>query len=96
MLHGVGGRTIAEAKERISYEEYLWWVAYLNKRGSLNLGQRIDGSTAMLAHLVATAAGIKHKSGRALRMSDFMPHADNQGDGELSIEQVFAALGGRT
>lgn len=39
MLNGVGGSTIAEAKERLSYAEYRAWVAYLNKRGSLHPGQ---------------------------------------------------------
>ena len=43
VLNGVGGSTIAEAKERLSYAEYRAWVAYLkDKRGSLHPGHRLE------------------------------------------------------
>lgn len=92
MLHGVGGCTVEEAKERLSYVEYQSWVAYLKKRGSLNPGPRLEGGFALVAHLICVAAGIKHKTGRAMQISDFMPHAEHEE--ELTVDKVMTALGG--
>lgn len=83
MLNGVGGRTIREAKERISYEEYLDWVAYANKRGGFNLGMRIEACSAMIAVQVNNGNGGKAK------MADFMPHKDEP---VASLEDVFSML----
>lgn len=95
MLHGVGGRTIAEAKERLSYIEFLGWVEYLRKRGTLNISTKLEGGFALIAHLICTAAGIKHKSGRQMKISDFMPHAESSGIDEPTIDNVLKALGGK-
>ncbi len=57
MLNGVGGSTIAEAKERLSYAEYRAWVAYLNKRGSLHPGHRLELALARIAALLGHALG---------------------------------------
>jgi len=94
VLHGIGGRTISEAKERLSYIEFMGWAAYLQKRGTLHVGTKLEGGFALIAHLICTAAGIKHKSGRAMRMDDFMPHADTQDDAP-TIDNVLKALGGK-
>ncbi|MCO3563270.1 hypothetical protein FA160_03850 [Pseudomonas aeruginosa] len=58
MLNGVGGSTIAEAKERLSYAEYRAWVAYLNKRGSLHPGHRLELALARIAALLGHALGV--------------------------------------
>lgn len=81
MLNGVGGCTVAEAKERLTYAEALSWFAYIRKRGSLNLGTRLEAGFALQAAI---------QSGK--QMTDFMPHADR--DAELSVESVFKKLGG--
>lgn len=85
MLNGVGGCTVAEAKERISYEEAQSWAAYMDKRGSLHVGMRLEYGFAMLARIVNNALG-----GHAT-MRDFMPHAD-QPD---SLADVMKILSGR-
>lgn len=93
VLHGIGGRTIAEAKETMSHVEFKAWVSYLTKRGTLNQGTKLEGGFALIAHLICSAAGIKHKSGRAMQMADFMPHAETEEP--LSVDKVFKALGGK-
>lgn len=36
MLAGVGGRTVAEAKQRISYPEFLDWVSFRQAHGPIS------------------------------------------------------------
>lgn len=83
MLNGVGGRTIAEAKERISYDEYQDWVEYAKRRGGFNLGMRIEACSAMIAVQVNNGNGGKAK------MADFMPHKDEP---VASLEDMFSMI----
>lgn len=94
MLHGIGGRTIAEAKERLSYDEALDWFAYIRKRGSLNWGMRLEGGFALIANFIANKVSgysmkgdpvgvMKKRGGGSFHMVDFMPHAD-----ELPVESI--------
>lgn len=76
MLCGIGGNTIAEAKERISYSEFLGWLQYRNLRGSLNLGMRIERGSALLATIYANAH--RKKDAEPFTLDDFMPHADQK------------------
>lgn len=71
-MNGIGGQTVAEAKERMTYSEALLWSAFIKKRGSLNTGLRLENGFALLAVMMNRALG-----GRA-EMSDFMPHADQK------------------
>ncbi len=82
MLNGIGGRTIAEAKRSMSYPEFLCWVAYRRKRGSLNLGLRIEAGTARIAVLLANTFS---KQG-GYRFYDFAPCHDEPA---LSLEQAM-------
>lgn len=86
MLHGIGGRTIAEAKERLTYREALDWIAYLRKRGTLHTGMRLEAGFALLASLIVQTNG-----GKA-RMQDFMPHARE--DEAVTPESVLKELMG--
>lgn len=69
---GIGGRTIAEAKQNISYPEFLDWLQYRRKRGSLHIGMRIESAVAVLASLYAN----RNSKGIKFSPLDFMPHAD--------------------
>lgn len=51
MLAGVGGWTVAEAKERVTYAEFLDWMQFRERRGTLNLGMRME---FLMARLTAT------------------------------------------
>lgn len=68
VLHGIGGRTILEAKTRMTYGEAMDWYAYIRRRGSLNLGNRLEHGFAMLATVLSRIHG-----GQA-EMGDFMPY----------------------
>ena len=58
-------------------------MAYLRLRGSLNLGRRIESSTALL-----TTTYLRSKGGTA-EMSDFMPH---ERDDIATVEDVMGIL----
>lgn len=83
MLNGVGGRTIREAKENLTYDEYLSWVAYARKRGGFNLGMRIEECSAMVAWQVNNGNGGKAK------LADFIPHKDEP---VATLAEVFGML----
>lgn len=57
MLAGVGGRTVEEAQERMTYVEYIAWAEYAKKHGSFNLGVRIEDGFALLASVLAQLKG---------------------------------------
>lgn len=71
-MNGIGGQTVAEAKERMTYREALMWSDFIKKRGSLHTGLRLENGFALLAVMMNRALG-----GKA-RMEDFMPHADQK------------------
>ncbi|MNN80816.1 hypothetical protein D3C81_1975780 [compost metagenome] len=83
MLCGIGGRTVAEAQQRLSYPEFLSWQKYRAKRGTLHLGMRVERGAALLAALYANAHG---KRGQKFKLEDFMPHADEP---VLTLEQAM-------
>lgn len=72
VMNGIGGCTIAQAQQQISHREFIMWVQYRNKRGSLNAGQRVEFGNAMLASLYANA----HSKHGGLTVYDFAPHHD--------------------
>lgn len=86
MLCGIGGSTIAEAQQRLSYPEFLSWSKYRAKRGSLHIGMRVERGAALLATLYANS---KSKHG-TYSLYDFMLH-DSEPD--ATLEQAMAAWG---
>lgn len=81
-MHGIGGRTIAEAKERISHIEYLQWVRFRNKRGGLNFGFRTEVAIARLSSMFANA----HSSAGGFTARDFAPHMDEP---QLTLDEAM-------
>lgn len=71
-MHGIGGRTIEEAQQTISYPEYLKWVAFYRKRGSLHVGMRVEQGFGLLAAIYANS----HSKNGGYKVSDFAPHVD--------------------
>ncbi|MGE8411926.1 MAG: hypothetical protein ACN6QY_06115 [Pseudomonas sp.] len=80
MLNGVGGRTIAEAKERMTYQEALAWGRYIDRYGSLHTGRRLEAGSALVA-LQTHRLG-----GGVAELLDFMPHEQRLG---LSPERAM-------
>ena len=69
-MNGVGGRTIDEAKRNMSHAEFMDWIMYRNKRGSLFAGRRIETAIASGMALYANA----HSKNGGYDMYDFAPH----------------------
>jgi hypothetical protein len=69
----------------MTYEEFMSWRAYIGRRGSLNVGSRVERGFALISTIVNRAAGGKAK------MEDFMPNADKPKE-EASLLSVFSML----
>ena len=78
---GIGGRTIAEAKSRLSYREFLSWCKFRDKRGSLHVGMRVERGSALLA-AIYTNSHSKEK----YKLYDFMPHEEEP---VISLDQAL-------
>lgn len=76
VLHGIGGRTVAEAKENLEATEVRRWVAYIRRHGSLNVGSRVAQSCAIVAMVVARSLG----GSKTAKVEDFMPTFDESGE----------------
>lgn len=85
MQNGIGGRTVAEAKDRLSHAEALDWADYVERRGTLNLGLRLEAGFALIAWTINRALGGKAE------MHDFMPHFDEP---EADLSDVMKILSG--
>lgn len=83
MLAGVGGRTIAEAKQALSYAEVLDWLEYRQRRGSFNVGWQVERSGAVLAALIHNIVS-KDKAAP----HDYGPHIDKPRPVPLTFENV--------
>jgi len=83
VANGIGGRTIAEAQSVMSYREFLVWLAYRKRRGTLNTGLRLDGGFALLASLYANA----HSKDGGFTPANFMPYEDER---EVSLDEAMS------
>jgi len=87
VLAGVGGWTVEEARERMSFAEAQAWVGYIEKYGPLHLGMRLEYGFALIATV------INHAMGGKASIEDYMPHRKQQSG---TLEDVMKILtGGR-
>jgi hypothetical protein len=86
VLNGVGGCSVEEAKERLSHEETLKWQAYMEKRGPLDLGLRMEMGFALIAWMINRALGGKAE------IEDFTPHVERA---QASLSDVMNILSGK-
>jgi len=63
----------------------LIWRAYVNKRGSLNVGRRVELSTGLLTTITSRINGGKAE------LSDFAPH---EVEAKSDIAEISKAFGG--
>ncbi|MEL1747385.1 hypothetical protein, partial [Acinetobacter baumannii] len=63
-----------------SYKEIQKWDAYRRKRGSLNIGLRVEEVMAELKLMFASSKGVK-----GLQIYDYLPHFDKPAP--LTFEQ---------
>lgn len=71
MLNGIGGRSIFEAKQNLTMQEVRMWANYRAKRGSLNIGRRIEQNIGQYR-----AEYVMFKAGKQVDIYDYMPHED--------------------
>lgn len=92
-MHGIGGATIDEAQERLTYAEACTWARYINQYGTLNVGRRIDrrlecGFAALAALIINRTGG---ERGRTVHASEFMDATPAPDDEQLTPE-VFLRI----
>ncbi|MDF0731017.1 hypothetical protein P0Y43_09805 [Pseudomonas entomophila] len=73
-MNGIGGRTIAEAQENMTYPEFLTWVKFRHKRGSLHPGMRLETALAQFQAIYFNSK--TGESAPKLYPQDFAPHMD--------------------
>lgn len=88
-MNGIGGTTIAEAQDTLSWDEFLMWAAYRGKRGSLNAGFRTEVAVARLCAVFANYQRTK-QTDKMFHLEDFAPHMDQR---EITIEELAAQMG---
>lgn len=87
MLNGIGGRTIAEAKANLTYNEWLSWMAYVEQNGTLNPGLRMERGFALLSTILNNVHGGKAD------FDDFLPKRGEVVDeAESSAQDLFRLL----
>lgn len=85
-MNGIGGRTIAEAQERMTYAEFVVWMKFRAKRGSLHLGMRVEMALAQFQALYVNSK--TGKDAPRLYQQDFAPHMDPRVE---SLEDAVAS-----
>lgn len=83
-MNGIGGRTIAEAQERMSLREFQVWVKYRNKYGPLNVMMRTEWGASLVASVLANIN--KSKNSPPYKVSDFAPHIT---EASVSLEDAM-------
>ncbi|NRG20287.1 phage tail assembly protein T [Klebsiella michiganensis] len=87
-MNGIGGRTIAEAQERMSLREFQVWVKYRNKYGPLNVMMRTEWGASLVASVLANIN--KSKNSPPFKISDFAPHINEV---SVSLEEAMKTWG---
>jgi hypothetical protein len=83
VLCGIGGKTIAEAKRNLSFSEVMEWTEYRRKRGTFNLGRRIEVAAGLIAVTINRVHGGKAK------LHHYTPHENDDEATEGSINDVM-------
>lgn len=88
-MHGIGGRTVAEAKQNLSAAEVALWAEYRKKRGTLNVGLRLEQLFALSDTRQAQVWGAKVTVEQMLRFHD--PEPDEGPVTLMGIAKMFGA-----
>lgn len=73
-LAGIGGNTIHQVKNNLTMLEINQWAAYRNRRGSLNIGRRVEQASANIIAMNINK-GLKHEDW--VEPLEFMPNEDD-------------------
>lgn len=90
-MNGIGGRTIAEAKETLSLPEFKMWAIYRNKYGSLNPGLRTEWASGVVSSVIANTN--RDPKTPAFKPTDFTQHFTDEKpeeeEGPISLEDAM-------
>ena len=82
-LAGIGGNTIHQVKTNLTMVEVNQWAVYRQRRGSLNIGRRVEQAAA---NIIAMNINKGRKYEDWVEPLEFMPHED---DVEIGFEEQF-------
>jgi len=70
-LSGIGGNSINEVKNNLTRLEILQWAEYRYRRGSLNIGRRVEQAVANMMSIYINS------NGGDVEALELMPHEDD-------------------
>lgn len=73
-LAGIGGNTIHQVKNNLTMLEINQWAEYRQRRGSLNIGRRVEQAAANIIAMNINK-GLKHENW--VEPLEFMPNEDD-------------------
>ena len=82
MAAGIGGRTVAEAKENLSLREAFQWGEYIKRKGSLHVGRRLEFMLGRITWMFNSYLGGKQP------LTDFLPGYDED-EVEVDLETAM-------
>lgn len=71
-MHGIGGRTIVEAQQNLTFIEARQWAQYIQRHGGLNIAERVEQSAALIC-----ATGAQLMGNKKITVADFIPNRDS-------------------
>ena len=83
-MHGIGGRTIAEAQQTLSLVEARQWAQYIRRNGGLNVAARVEQSAALICATAAQLMGNKNTT-----VADFTPNRESDDELKIATPQDF-------
>ncbi len=73
-LAGIGGNTVHQVKNNLTMLEINQWAAYRSRRGSLNIGRRVEQAAA---NIIAMNINKGLKAEDWVEPLEFMPNEDD-------------------
>lgn len=70
-LNGIGGNSINEVKNNLTMVEVKQWAEYRYRRGSLNVGRRVEQAVANMMSIYINS------NGGEIDALELMPHEDD-------------------
>lgn len=84
MMNGIGGRTVAEAQQRMSLVEARQWANFIKRRGGLNIAERVEQAAALICSTGARLMGNKQS-----KVSDFIPEREKDDELRYATPEDF-------
>lgn len=72
-LNGIGGNTIHQVKTNLTMLEINQWAEYRHRRGSLNVGRRVEQTTASMMAIYING----QRTDDYIEPLELMPHEDD-------------------